>query len=118
MEAVKQGFIPGLPSGGPTVAVMGRPTGAQGGVQPAAAAKALPAPAQADGGGGLMSLLGLGTPAAPAAPAAPSEETRGVTPAAMSGTGFEQSRPVSGGSSGSGGGSGMVVTSTPTLYEA
>ena len=115
MEAVKQGFIPGLPSGGPTVAVMGRPTGAQGGVQPAAAAKALPAPAQADGGGGLMSLLGLGTPAAPAAP---SEETRGVTPAAMSGTGFEQSRPVSGGSSGSGGGSGMVVTSTPTLYEA
>jgi hypothetical protein len=34
----------------------------------------------------------------------------------MSGTGFEQSRPVSGGSSG--GGSGMVVTATPTLYEA
>ena len=42
----------------------------------------------------------------------------GIT-AGVSGTGFEQSRPVSAGSSGSGGGSGMVVTSnTPALYEA
>ena len=146
MRAVQEGFIPGLPSGAPTVAVMGRPAG-EGGVQPDGAARALPA-ARVEGskveGGGLMALLGLGSRAAPAAPAAPIEaagEARGAVPgeareawgaaplapngleagitAGVSGTGFEQSRPVSAGSSGSGGGSGMVVTSnTPTLYEA
>ena len=53
-----------------------------------------------------------------AAPHAPHGVEAGIT-AGVSGTGFEQSRPVSAGSSGSGGGSGMVVTSnTPALYEA
>ena len=143
MRAVQEGFIPGLPSGAPTVAVMGRPAG-EGGVQPDGAARALPA-ARVEGskveGGGLMALLGLGSPAAPAAPIESAGEARGAAPgeareawgaaplapngleagitAGVSGTGFEQSRPVSAGSSGSGGGSGMVVTSnTPTLYEA
>ena len=150
MRAVQEGFIPGLPSGAPTVAVMGRPAG-EGAVQPDGAARARPA-ARVEGskveGGGLMALLGLGSPPAPAAPAAPAApieaagEARGAAPgeareawgaaplatphgmeagitAGVSGTGFEQSRPVSAGSSGSGGGSGMVVTSnTPTLYEA